>query len=68
MAIGYKKNRRHIRWIETCNNELLMSPANDFAFKMLFGDENNKDILISFLSAVLRIKPERFAGLELINN
>ena len=44
-----------------------MSPANDFAFKMLFGDENNKHILISFLSSVLRIKTERFAGLELMN-
>lgn len=67
MDSGYKKNRRYIRWIETCEGKTLMSPANDFTFKMLFGDENNKDILVSFLSAVLRIKPEKFTGLELMN-
>lgn len=30
-----------------------MSPKIDFVFKLLFGDERNKDLLISFLSAVL---------------
>lgn len=28
------------------DDEFLMSPKNDFAFKKLFGDERNKDILI----------------------
>ncbi len=40
-------------------NELkfeLFDPKIDFVFKRLFGDENNKDILISFLNAV--IEPE----------
>ena len=61
-----KKNIRKIRQIDT-GGEFLMSPKNDFAFKKLFGDENNKDILISFLSAVMKIEEEKFGELELIN-
>lgn len=32
---------------------MFINPCVDFAFKKLFGDENNKDILISFLNSVL---------------
>jgi predicted transposase/invertase (TIGR01784 family) len=46
----------------------LMSPKIDFVFKLLFGDEKNKDILIAFLSDVLRLSEEYFQGIELINN
>src|SRR5690554_971729 len=62
-----KMNKTKVRQVETYDGSFLMSPKNDFCFKGIFGDENNKDILISFLSAVMRIKPERFADLELIN-
>ena len=41
-----------------------MSPKNDFAFKMLFGDERNKDILIAFLNSVLK---ERIKFISLLN-
>ncbi|KNF09757.1 hypothetical protein CLPU_2c02090 [Gottschalkia purinilytica] len=61
-----KKGISKVRRIES-NEGFLMSPKNDFAFKMLFGDPKNKDILISFLSAVMKIKEERFEELELIN-
>jgi predicted transposase/invertase (TIGR01784 family) len=44
--------------------DFLMSPKNDFAFKMLFGDERNKDILISFLNSVLK---DRIEDLVLLN-
>jgi predicted transposase/invertase (TIGR01784 family) len=32
-----------------------MSPKNDFAFRLLFGDEKNKEITIAFLRAMLHI-------------
>jgi predicted transposase/invertase (TIGR01784 family) len=34
----------------------LLSPTNDFVFQYLFGSEENKDILISLISAILQIK------------
>ncbi|MBC8061306.1 MAG: PD-(D/E)XK nuclease family transposase [Clostridiaceae bacterium] len=52
-----------VKIIENEDN-FLMSPKNDFAFKMVFGDERNKDILISFLNSVLRDKIE---DVELLN-
>jgi len=36
-----------------------VSPRNDMAFKKIFGDENRKNILISFLNAVLDLHGER---------
>ena len=45
----------------------LMSPKNDFAFKLIFGDEKNKDLLIALLSAILSLPKEDFEGLEIIN-
>ena len=35
-----------------------MSPKNDFAFRLLFGDEKNKEITIAFLRAMLQIPIE----------
>lgn len=32
-----------------------LDPINDFAFKKIFGDENRKHILISFLNSILRL-------------
>ena len=34
-------------------------PKNDLAFKKIFGDENHKDILISFLNSILDFKDEK---------
>ena len=45
----------------------LMSPKIDFVFKLIFGDEKNKDLLIAFLSAVLGVPAEDFEGIEIIN-
>ena len=33
-----------------------LDPTNDIAFKKIFGDENRKDILISFLNSLLGLK------------
>ena len=46
----------------------LMSPKVDFVFKLIFGDEKNKDLLIAFLSAVLGVPAEDFEGIEIINS
>ena len=35
------------------------SPKSDIAFKKVFGDENHKEVLISFLNAVLDFKDEK---------
>ena len=34
-------------------------PKNDIAFKKIFGDENHKEILISFLNSVLDFKDNK---------
>jgi len=34
-------------------------PKNDLAFKKIFGNENKKEILISFLNSILDFKDEK---------
>ncbi|EHQ34423.1 Rpn family recombination-promoting nuclease/putative transposase [Methanoplanus limicola] len=41
--------------IITPDGSFIMSPKNDFAFRLLFGDEKNKEITIAFLRAMLKI-------------
>ena len=36
-----------------------VDPKNDLAFKKIFGNENKKEILISFLNSVLDFKDEK---------
>lgn len=57
-----------IKRAENIDDRFIMSPKIDFVFKLIFGDEKNKDILIAFLSAVLKMPVEEFAGIEIINN
>ena len=45
----------------------IMSPKNDFVFKLIFGDEKNKDILIDFLNSILKTPQSELAEIELIN-
>ena len=40
---------------------------NDYAFKRVFGTEENKDVLQDFLECILDIPPETTAGLELMD-
>ena len=49
------------------SDEFIMSPKIDFVFKLIFGDEKNKEILIAFLSDVLRLPKEEFKNIELLN-
>ena len=52
---------------EIIDDDFIMSPKVDFVFKLIFGDEKNKDVLIAFLSAALRLPKEEFEEIELIN-
>ena len=45
----------------------IMSPKNDFVFKLIFGDEKNKDLLIDFLNSILKTPQSELAEIELIN-
>ena len=40
---------------------------NDYAFKRVFGAEENKDVLQDLLECILDIPPENIAGLELLD-
>ena len=45
----------------------LLSPKVDFAFKKIFGSEENKSVLISFLNAVFEGVNEKITSVELKN-
>jgi predicted transposase/invertase (TIGR01784 family) len=44
-----------------------INPKTDFAFKKIFGDEQNKEILISFLNAILYQGNSAIESLEILN-
>lgn len=45
-----------------------LNPKTDFAFKRIFGSEQSKDILLSFLNAILGLEsPYRIANLSIID-
>jgi predicted transposase/invertase (TIGR01784 family) len=45
----------------------ILSPRYDEVFKMLFGDEQNKDILAPFLKAALPLPEDDYEQIELLN-
>ncbi|HBL13060.1 MAG TPA: transposase, partial [Cyanobacteria bacterium UBA11162] len=46
---------------------MFINPKTDFAFKRIFGSEQSKDILISFLNAILYNDSSTIEDLEIIN-
>lgn len=48
-------------------SKTLLSVKNDFVFKLLFGDQNHKDILIAFLSAIMKVPKSEFQDIKIIN-
>jgi predicted transposase/invertase (TIGR01784 family) len=44
-----------------------LPPSSDIVFKMLFGDEQHKDILTAFLKAALPLPDDEYAEIELQN-
>jgi len=52
---------------EFLNDGFIMSPKNDFVFKLLFDDENNKDLLIELLNSILKMPHDELEDIELID-
>jgi predicted transposase/invertase (TIGR01784 family) len=48
-------------------NKPLLKPKNDLIFKLIFGKQENADILTSFLQSILDINPEDYIGLTIID-
>ncbi len=48
--------------------ERFINPYTDFGFKKLFGTEMNKDLLISFLNALLDIGKNRITDVQYLNS
>ena len=46
---------------------MFINPKTDFAFKKIFGSKKSKDILISFLNAILYQEAPVIEGLEILN-
>ncbi len=59
---------RKTRRSEIYDDNFIMSPKVDFAFKLLFGDSNNIALLQSLLSSILNISKEELNDLKIINN
>lgn len=49
------------------DDDFIMLPTVDYVFKLLFGDINHKDRLISLLSSLIKIPIEKFKGIEILN-
>ena len=60
-------NNKNRKKININNDEFIMLPTVDFAFKLLFGDVNHKERLRSLLTSILNMPKEAFVGIELIN-
>lgn len=48
------------------DNELFMYPKIDFVFKLIFGDERHKDILLHFLRCVISLKNDELESISLV--
>lgn len=62
------KGKRKTSTVKTYDDNFIMSPKIDFAFKLLFGDPNNIDLLQSLLIAILNVSKEELNDLQIINN
>lgn len=45
----------------------IMIPKVDYAFRLIFGDEGNKDILLNFLASCLKINKKTISHVECLN-
>ncbi|WP_329604002.1 Rpn family recombination-promoting nuclease/putative transposase [Clostridium hydrogenum] len=50
------------------DDNFIMSPKIDFAFKLLFGDSKNIELLKALLCAILNVEESAFNDLRIINN
>ena len=54
-------------WNSSIAPMIFINPKIDFAFKKIFGSEENKDILISFLNAIIYQEQPVIQDLEILN-
>ncbi|MDR1574799.1 MAG: Rpn family recombination-promoting nuclease/putative transposase, partial [Treponema sp.] len=45
----------------------ILSPLNDFVFKLIFADKRRSNILAAFLKAALDMPPEEFDRLSIVD-
>jgi predicted transposase/invertase (TIGR01784 family) len=45
----------------------ILSPKNDFVFKLIFGDQRNSDILAEFLKAALKLPADEYDHLVIVD-
>jgi predicted transposase/invertase (TIGR01784 family) len=45
----------------------VLPPTDDWVFKLLFGDERNRHILVRFLNSFVALPPEEYEGLRFLN-
>ena len=50
------------------NSPLRFTARNDYAFKKLFGTEENKDIMIEFISLITQLSKNDFDDVRIENN
>ncbi len=63
-----KGNTRTINKEKIEDDNFIMSPKIDFAFKLLFGDPKNIDLLKALLCAILDVPKDELNELTIINN
>lgn len=63
-----KNTTKAARTVQIDDDNFIMSPKIDFAFKLLFGDPNNIDLLQSLLVSILNVSKEELNDLKIINN
>ncbi|GHU55445.1 hypothetical protein FACS189442_3040 [Spirochaetia bacterium] len=49
------------------NHKKILSPLNDFVFRLLFGDQRNIKFLAAFLKAALDLPPEEYDHLTIVD-
>lgn len=66
-----KKNRHNSEdpgYMVLSGRERYINPYTDFGFKKLFGTEMNKDLLISFLNALLETDSNKITNVQYLNS
>ena len=64
-----KKNKQEeLGYMVLTGRERYINPYTDFGFKKLFGTEMNKDLLISFLNALLPTGRNKITSVEYLNS
>jgi len=53
--------------IKKIDDDFIMLPTVDYVFKLLFGDVNHKERLVSLISSIIKIPIEKFKGIEILN-